>query len=324
MAGLVSLSACRQDTDDVPSLPSKTLQMGTCMTRATDGIAMEDGTRLAFFLTEGTSAVQRFFTYNAETGLWNSNATVEDGTDYHLFGYLPAQSAASVSIAPLNGDYAYGAVLTLNGLPTMTTTDVCFVVAVKGGSDVRSESDFDEWNYLYTAQENDENSIHMLLDHLYANLNLLFKIHSPSNPMRSIKLKTVQLSTTYAAQVEARITQPEGTQPVTAFTPTEEGNTVCTLLDDPDGITLNTVTPVAASIFIAPGTTGLTLTCTYDVYNEAGHIIRRNCTTENALSEDKTSLEQGYKTDLSLTVNPTYFYVLSDEDAPELEVEVEN
>mgnify|MGYP007101827434 CR=1 FL=1 len=319
----MSLVACRQDTDDVPSLPSRTLQMGACLTRAADGSALEDGTRLTFFLTEVTTAEQRLFTYNVANLGWKSDATVEEGTTYHVFGYMPAQSVTSAAITPLNGNFAYGAVLTLNGLPTMTTTDVCFVVAVKSGSGVSLVSDFEEWSYLYTGQEDDENSINMMFDHLYANLNLLFKAHSQSNPMRSIKLKKVVLSTTYAGQLNASITQPEGTQPVTAFTPTEEGSTVCTLLDDSDGITLNTVTPVSASIFVAPGTTGLTLTCTYDVYNEAGHIIRRNCSTVNALSEEKTSLGQGYKTDLSLTVNPTYLYVLSDEDAPELELTIE-
>ena len=323
VAGLSSLTACRQDTDDLSVAASRRLQMGACMTRTDDTFA--NATQLTFFMANGSTAECQSFTYDAHEAVWNTGATVMENTSYKVFGYMPSQGAGTAAIQPLNGDYAYGAEMTVSGLPTMTATDVCFVIAVKGGNEVTAVGDFVEWSYGYAVAEEDGDKkyINFLLDHLYANLNLLFKVQEGYTQKRTIKLKKVELSALVSGQVDVSITQPEGTLPVVAFTPMGSGSVTYTLLDSPDGIELSTVTPMAANIFVAPGVSSLTLRCTYDIYNEAGHIIRRDCTTENVLTEERTSLEQGYRTDLSLTVNPTYFYVLSDEDAPELELSVD-
>ena len=323
LLGLMPLaSSCSQDTDQSAEGKSP-LQLGACITRA-EGDAVDTQTPITFFLTHRTTAERRLFTYDAERAQWSSNALVEYGVSYHLFGFTPSQSAVTVAIQPMNGDYAYGAELTFSGLPVMPTTDVCFVTAVRGGSDVTSAHDFTEWNYQYESQSEEEmQNVNLLFDHLYANLNLLFKTNSTNTAMRSIRLKKVVLATAETALVSATVLQPEGTPAIVDFQPMGTGSAECTLLDNPQGIPLNSVTPVALSTFIAPGTTGLTLTCTYDVFNEAGHIVRKDCTTQNALSEDRTSFEQGYRTDLALTVTPTYLYVLSDEDAPELELTID-
>ena len=294
------------------------------MTRTDDSFA--NATQMTFFMASGTTAECQSFIYDAQAAVWNTGAMVGEDTSFKVFGYMPSQGAGTASIQPLNGDYAYGAEMTLSGLPTMTATDVCFVIAVKGGNGVTAVGDFVEWSYGYAVAEEDGDKkyINFLLDHLYANLNLLFKVQEVYSRKRTIKLKKVELSAQVSGQVDVSITQPEGALPVVAFTPMGSGSSTYTLLDSPDGIGLSAVTPVAANVFVAPGTSALTLICTYDIYNEAGHIIRKDCTTENVLPEQRTSLEQGYRTDLSLTVNPTYFYVLSDEDAPELELFVED
>ena len=68
---------------------------------------------------------------------------------------------------------------------------------------------------------------------------------------------------------------------------------------------------------------GLSLVCTYDVYavdafndNKIGTRVRENCVAVNSLAgmEALAKMKRGKKTSLSLTVEPTYLYQLSDDE----------
>ena len=65
----------------------------------------------------------------------------------------------------------------------------------------------------------------------------------------------------------------------------------------------------------------LVLQCTYDVYDKNvttehldGNLVRANCVAENKLPENRVKAEVNQRTLLTITVNPTYLYVLSEPD----------
>lgn len=58
----------------------------------------------------------------------------------------------------------------------------------------------------------------------------------------------------------------------------------------------------------------LYLVSTYDVYDKKGNLTRENCTATNKLPSSKTNIGIGVQDSITLTVNPSYLYVLSDPD----------
>jgi len=52
----------------------------------------------------------------------------------------------------------------------------------------------------------------------------------------------------------------------------------------------------------------------YDVYDKENNLIRENQSARNTLSLSDLTLEQGKKYTITITVAPTYLYVLSDPD----------
>jgi hypothetical protein len=68
---------------------------------------------------------------NPPQTVWTSKVPVDDG-DYYIYGFMPSSELSRVSMAPLNGDYSNGAVMTISGLPALTPTDPSVIVAIKG------------------------------------------------------------------------------------------------------------------------------------------------------------------------------------------------
>lgn len=299
------------------------LRLGACMTRSAD-VAVSDGTRLEFFLTSSTASARHQFTYNADADQWSSNALVYEEQTYHVFGYMPAQDVQSASIAPIASSFDYGAVLTLNGLPVVTSLDVCFVTGVKSGTGVTTVRDIADWNYLYVGQEEGANYINLALDHLFAGLSLSFRVDEKYALLRTIKLKRVQLQPSVTSLVNVSITQLVGLPSTMTFTATDTPSAaVCELFSSTDGETLTAEPSLSVSTNILPHISGLTLLSTYDVYDKAGNCIRQDCMVENKL-EDVISQERGSLTNLTLTIAPTYLYILSDADLNNPVVNVEN
>ena len=61
---------------------------------------------------------------------WSSNVTVKQGTNYYVYGFMPA--SLSSSIAKNSGSYENKAVISLNNLDAVTPADVCIITGVKG------------------------------------------------------------------------------------------------------------------------------------------------------------------------------------------------
>ena len=305
------LAAC-SDNDEDGNTGSGILQMGSCLTRSAV-MAPTDRTKLEFFLASGSDSQKYEFTYQAEDGSWSTSARSGAGTNYYIYGYMPVQDGVSASAAPLEGGFGNGAVLTLDGLDPVSLQDVCIVTGVKGGNAVRRESDITEWNYLYEVQEDGANYVNILLDHLYAGLTMHFTVSESYARLRTIKLKEVALLSDGTTKTSVQITQAAQTAPVFAFTPGTAAATTPRLMNSDEGEVLSAETPIAAECYVLPCLTRLTLKCTYDVYDKKGVLLRKDCTAENNIQK-YVGMTPGLRTVLSLAVNPTYLYIMSDND----------
>lgn len=261
--------------------------------------------------------------YQAVDNVWLSSVKIKD-IPYYIYGYMPADLGTGVSIVPLNSDYRNGARLTITGLDPVLHEDPCVIVGVRGVNSRDADAALQLGNFLYQGQPLGENFVYLLLDHLYARLDLKFRIGSRYNALRDIKVKSVSLSVAGVGTVTATATltgNTSGTNPFTAlsFTPTGSNYTLVSVESD-EGILLDETEPLSATVCFAPGmsytTLGFKLTTVYDVYDRKGNLIQANRQAENDLSRlaAVTTLTRGQQATINLTVNPDFLYQLSDPD----------
>ena len=63
---------------------------------------------------------------------WSSTASVKQGSEYYVYGFMPASFEPAASISQNNGSYTNKAVININGVDAVTPADVCVVTGVKG------------------------------------------------------------------------------------------------------------------------------------------------------------------------------------------------
>jgi hypothetical protein len=143
--------------------------------------------------------------------------------------------------------------------------------------------------------------------------------------LRDIKLKSVKLTCSYAETVNVTVKHREGyglQGNTTAYSANSSGTSqVHQLWTSTDGTFIpsdaSEYTPLSLGSVNCPPVvldaagTYMKITCTYDVYDKAGNKMRE-CTVENKLKA--TNVSHGMEYTLTLTVAPTYIYVLSDDD----------
>lgn len=323
---------------------------------------------LAFF-TKGTSQQEGTFFYK-EVGSspgWRLNKEDLASDTYQIYGYIPKEDADNASIAPLDGNYSNGAVLTINGLSTVTTSDVCFIIGAKDGR--AADDDTGESDGIRVAPgkfdvqfKDGQNFMFLLFDHLYSALRFQFKVDANYNKLRTIVVKKLEViayadanETGVRAKQNATITlrtNGSGASPLvgdieyvadnnssyTAYKTIYEGQTI-----------LSTEKPAQFMGGFASGvTTFFKLRTTYDVYdknqvresngdlkfdsngNPVYNLIRQNCEAENMinlLSSKHFNLQgsnHGQCFSYTITVQPTYLYMLSEPDLDNPTVRIEN
>lgn len=240
---------------------------------------------------------------------WHAHFSVLKDKTYAVYGYLPKVTGMSSTLVKTTAD---AATLTITGMKPLTTDDICIITGVKETEAGLKEGSF-SW---YQTVTNDDYYIYMLLNHLYASLRFSMKVDATYAELRTIKLKSVTLSTNNSS-VSAAITlthNTTGAMPITGvtYTPTGSDSEVVIFSDD-DGLALSPVTPKVIDGCFAPTLSGnLTLTTSYDVYDRYGNLVRANCTATNKIPDLEAS--RGQRVQLNLSVNPSYLYVLSDPD----------
>lgn len=239
---------------------------------------------------------------------WYADFEVEKNKPYTVYGYLPKLEGMSSSLTCS----ANTATLTITGMKSIMTEDICIVTGVK-----ETETGLKEGSFSWFKAVTDDDYIYMLLNHLYASVRFSMIIHEDYAQLRTIKLKSMTLSTDKGSSVRAEISLTHNTTgaiPITGVTYTATGtSSEAEIFTDTKGTALDKTTPLAIDACFAPTLSGsLTLASTYDVYDSKGNLIRANCSATNKIPNLNAS--RGQRVQLNLTVNPTYLYVLSDPD----------
>jgi hypothetical protein len=164
------------------------------------------------------------------------------------------------------------------------------------------------------------------MDHLYAGALFNLKIDADYALLRTIKLKTMTLSTDKGS-VNAVISlkhNTTGASPVSSATYTASGSSDAVVIFNSDeGVALDKTTALVINACFAPTlSNSLTLVTTYDVYDRKGDLIRQNCTATNKLPN--LEAVRGQRVQLNMTVNPSYLGVLSDPDLDNPTIQTDN
>lgn len=303
----------------------------------------EGNIRLFVTKAEAADAVSGSFKNNdAQDGWVNQGLSIDENTQYYMYGFMPAKlgnNEISCSITAAEGGYAEGADLKFTDLPIFTDQDICVTVGVRhvtGSADVTGAV---EGNYGYLSGISTENYLNLLMDHLYAKLELSFNVESKYAELRQIHLKEVKLKSTYGAAISPAISLRSGSglaghvdfgqaaDPAVETTATpyeyQEDEAVAYLPEAATGTSPKALSPVycAPCIFNGDGTY-LSIVSEYDVYDRKNNLIRQGCTASNKVK--LTGVTQGVNKKLTLTVAPSYLYVLSEPDLDNPTIEVKS
>ena len=252
---------------------------------------------------------------------WHAFFDVTPDKTYTVYGYMPKSGEMSSTLTKSTAD---AATLTITGIKPVTTEDICIITGAKDTDEGLKEGQF-SWYWPISA--GDENyKIHLLMDHLYAAALFSLKIDTDYALLRTIKLKTMTLSTDNGS-VNATISlthNETGASPISNVTYTASGSSdVVVLFNSDEGTALDKSVPLPVNVCFAPTLSAdLTLVSTYDVYDSKGNLIRQNCTATNKLPN--LDANRGQRVQVNLTVNPTYLYVLSDPDLDNPTITIEH
>lgn len=279
------------------------------------------------------------------SGKWRANVELAEG-NYFLYGYIPHVPAIKCSITDREGNnvkYDEGAILTLQDVPTVMSGDFCVVIGAKDGTDKNTDNGLRKGDFAYSAKAIDgdsedagkNNFVFLLFDHLYSALSVNLKVHGDYNALRTIKLKSLRLSTKEGEGEDEHISKDktnitislkatEGSDPIdnieygVSSAGVENKNGI-EFWSSASGEELSTDYQPFIGHFMPTGITTLVLTSTYDVYDKNGNLVRENCKATNTMVlddmlRDHPKARRGNRYKIEMTIQPTYLYVMSDED----------
>ena len=322
-------------TNESPGEPLRVVGM----TRSGDETDVPDpmkGQSIKLFLDDGNSIkASDPATYQGRTASNTTSLLVKPGADYQVFGFLPSDANALSDDTNGNSSVTVDrqentATLTIENLAPLSTKDVCVVIGVKGK--LAPNEKVVAGSFKYHAPENTEEGfgVSLLVDHLFAAMDFNLSVDAAYAAIRTIKLKKVVMKSKNNKKVTAVITlkmNDDGTNPITntTFTSSELEQKEIDLYEDENGTELQVSTPIKFTGFYSASLgSNLSIESTYDIYDWKGKLIDKDRTAVNNLASvlsNITSITRGKKVELTLTVVPTYLYVLSDTDA-EFAIEV--
>lgn len=280
----------------------------------------------------------RTFSYDEVKNQWNSLVSTKLGLRYYIYGYMPASSVIHCAISKRTGtdmDFSKGAVLTFSDLPPVLSEDFCVVTGVQQLETKETEVNLVPGVFTFVGQSTGSNFACLMLDHLYSCVKFRFLVNTDYDKLRTIKLKKVELKTTQAGSYPLTVTMKAGENYEVAWgDATGLTNDYVSLPVSEGGVILSATEAKEVEGYFAPKTdvaNNLVLQCTYDVYDKnvttehpEGNLIRHNCVAVNKLPATKLTAETNKRTVLTLTVNPTYLYMLSDPDLDNPTITISN
>ena len=292
------------------------------------GFTIYDGTdQIRISVTKGNDiAADGNFVYSSTDSKWFSTFEVKELTayPYYLYGYMP-DMGGNYNLTAKGGDFSTGATLTLNGLPTATSSDVCVIVGVKKGeetaenSGIYSDKGIKMGSFRYDFVGDKNNHVYLLCDHLYACLRLSVTVDEVYNALRTIKLKKVWLKackksdgTDIKSKSNAKVwlQATSGASPIYnfSFTNVDSSAEMDTLSHSmlyksavAAGDSLSTV-PTLVDGYVAGdlGVAEFILVTKYDVYDKNvtrehphGNLVRQDQYAENKINIDALFDEEG-------------------------------
>ena len=326
---LLMMVSCSQDSsNDGIDEPQNNLLRLSSVTRSNRAFTPSDGNSIKMYvMTKDAQYSEGNFNYT--TSWANSNIRVKEHEQYYMYGFMPAgsySSSISATATELNGDYSRGADLTIQDLPIFTNEDICAIVGVQRISATSEAANIIEGNFGYLSGLNSENYVNLLMDHLYGELALRFKVDADYYTLRHIKLKSVTLKYDNnggddAANVNVTVRLRDGYglgQSSVVYTPSGHQASHTFLANGSTDLTdaailIGNSVKCPPSLFDQAGTY-MTLTCTYDVCrtDNANTVIRANCTASNKMRV--FGMDHGKTNTVTVTIAPTYLYVLTDPD----------
>lgn len=292
------------------------------------------------YVTTNDAATTNKFTegdfFKTTTG-WSSTASVKTGVAYYIYGFAPSDIATG-SLAYLDGatDYTGGAKLTLDDMNPVANSDVGIVVGVRGISNLSEASsitanDITTGSFRYDGQNDGENFICLKLSHLYAALAIRGQVSEAYDELRTIKIKKMALKSNYTKpQAVITLTAGQGISGTINWSGFTSGNTTTAevTIFESDETDNEAIQPITLTTSVQNICTGylvgnqiVMLTTTYDILDKFGNTVRQNCTATNHI--DLSRLPSGEKRELTLKIDPTYLYQLTepDPDSPTIKIE---
>lgn len=374
LMGLMSLVGCSSDDDELKPLASQ----GTIIPEVASYVTWfeeangSSRSNRAWAVPSGYAAYEGgikpigiAFTQNTKepmignfffsSGKWRTSVEDIKAETYYLYGYIPHLPAIRYSITDLDGtnaNYSTGAIMTLKNVPTVMANDLCVAIGAKQGEDEETVEGLRRGDFAYAAKatsgEGEDakgNYVFLLFDHLYAALRVKMKVYADYAELRTIKLKSLQLSTQADETtsklhntITIKLKANDGSaSPIQSITYEQTRATIGT--GDDEGIEfwksettagqeLTTTFQDFTGYFMPSGITTLVLTSVYDVYDTKGNKIRENCSATNTmvlkdLLTEQTLTGRGKRYTVNMTIRPTYLYVLSEPDLDNPTVSVE-
>jgi hypothetical protein len=235
----------------------------------------------------------------------------------------------------LQGEIVGQRQLILSGIKPMSVHDICIVTGVKSWNEsVTPERGTFDFEYI-NSDYNDMTVLNLLLEHMLGHIDFKFKIGTRYSQLRDIKVTKLAIQTSAKSTIKATINLPEGIEGVVRITYTSEGTNTDykTILRDAtheeaghesdEAISLTTTGVEIGSVNVAVGS-GLSdlyeLVSTYEVYDKKGNLLSTRHAT-NKLSDILPVM--GQSKEITLIVEPTYLYQLSEDDLNDPEVKIQ-
>lgn len=347
MASLVVACSDQEEIGQEPLPDGPAMQLHLSAGTRTDGDTQNELSSVHIFLTQ-TTGTQEYTEgdFFRSGNIWTSTANVSTKS-YYIYGYTPTGiGTCTISYLDNQTNYEPGATLTFNDLDPVSSSDVGVVVGVLSKSNIPEGSSVTEDNikngdvtladiptgdFSYTGQPEGQNFVCLKLNHLYAAVTFEAKVGAEYDLLRTIRIKKMELQSNYSKPT-AIIKLMSGTGISgdilwSGFTAGSGTITKKTIFEG-DGTeerpykTLNKTTAEKVGSGYLVANQKVTLITTYDILDKdnPANVVRTNCTAANLI--DLTSLAAGEKLTLTLTVNPTYLYQLSepDPDSPAIKI----